>query len=87
MVKVLVKYNGLIQSATGKKLEEISINSHTTLEDLINILTSTYGEKFANYMKDGNVFIDRNDSFEQLLNKEYLTDDSTILFTGPIIGG
>jgi molybdopterin synthase sulfur carrier subunit len=56
-MKVEVKFFTSLREITGKKADEIPLQTVSTVEELLNLLSEKYGEKFREYIYDkkGNV--------------------------------
>jgi molybdopterin synthase sulfur carrier subunit len=51
-MKVEVKFFTSLREITGKKADEIQLQSVITVEELLNLLSDKYGEKFTEYIYD-----------------------------------
>ncbi|MBS7645000.1 MAG: ubiquitin-like small modifier protein 1 [Candidatus Bathyarchaeia archaeon] len=54
-MKVKVKFFASLREITGKREEEIEVPENTTVEGLIEILSSRYGKEFSDYVYDERV--------------------------------
>jgi molybdopterin synthase sulfur carrier subunit len=56
-MKVEVKFFTSLREITGKKADEIQLQSVITVEELLNLLSEKYGKKFTEYIynKEGKV--------------------------------
>jgi molybdopterin synthase sulfur carrier subunit len=56
-MKVEVKFFTSLREITGKKADEIPLQTVSTVEELLNLLSEKYGKKFREYIysKEGNV--------------------------------
>ena len=51
-MRVKVKFFASIREITGKKEEDVEVPDNTTVEELIEILSSKYGREFSDYVYD-----------------------------------
>ena len=94
-MKIEVKFFTSLREITGKKVDEIQLQSVITVEELLTLLSEKYGKKFRDYIydKEGKIkgfmsFIlnGKNINNMQGLHTK-LQDGDVIAFIPPIGGG
>ncbi|MEW6623353.1 MAG: MoaD/ThiS family protein [Bacillota bacterium] len=93
MFKVTVRYFNLIGDSLGKKSEVISLEEHSTFQDLVKALLEMYGDKLRELLldEDGSllphirVFI--NDGIMNPQLGEALKEGDEVSFFVAVVGG
>ena len=95
MIKVRVRYFGLLREITGKKEENVYLEGNIEIGDLLEKLTEEHGKKFKRYIFAGHNEV--RESLIFLLNKKnlvgknilnhLLSDEDTLSILLPIAGG
>lgn len=93
MMRIIIEYMLRFKDITGKDLEEIIISNEVTIKELIELLSSKYGESFTEEFRNpsgdmisGKVLIIVNDRVVEDINMR-LRDGDTVVLTYVASGG